>query len=325
MDAVTIAEWFQRQKYNVIHTKSSFWLEVQPHIVQSFPYHWLINPEHDEMDALWHNYNIYGARYSSPLASTSGKLSYHVVFPLDSENFTLEGVRKKPRYDIRKGLKNFEIGPISFDRLKRDGWQVRKETLNRQNRSGAESKQWWEKMCSSADGLPGFEAWAAYCEGVMAASALVVQCEDHYYIYYQQSRTDSLRFGVNNALAYAITSDSLNKPGVRKVFYGLQSLDARPSVDRFKFRMGFEAKPVRQIVLFHPYVAPLVNPISHSVLSTLGKMKPGSALTKAEGMFRFYLEGRKKISDQEWPEILRTKSNGFYQYLTLESVINGDT
>ena len=48
---------------------------------------------------------------------------------------------------------------------------------------------------------------------------------------YQQSLTAHLRFGVNNALAFAFTRNALSRPGIEKLFYGLESLDASWDVD----------------------------------------------------------------------------------------------
>lgn len=323
MDPTTIIEWFIRQSYKVIKTNSSYWVEVIPHIAQSFPYHWLIKPDVYEIKSLWFDHGIYGIRFSQPICNSSGKISYHVVSPLEDERYTLDGVHKKPRYDIRKGLKNFDIHPITMEQFRIDGWPVRLETLTRQRRTGAETKEWWERMCISAEGLPGFEAWAAYSGNLMAASALVIQCEDYSYIYYQQSRTDSLRLGVNNSLAFSITTEMLSREGIRRVFYGLQSLDARISVDRFKFRMGFEAKPVRQTVLFHPYITPIINQFSHYIVQSLSTLKPGSILSKAEGMFRFYLEGKKNIEEQDWPDVLLVNPDSHLITHKLESVSDG--
>ena len=253
-----MAEWLQRQNFSVVRTLNSYWFEILPHIYQAFPYHWCITPSQDELDQLWKANQAFALRYSSPLWAPTGKLSYHVIFPNNGEQLLLEKVPKKPRHDIKKGLRNFSVEQISLSSLAKDGWAVRLETLARQKRLKAESQKWWIEMCENAASLPGFESWAAISSEGMAASALVIRCEDHAYILYQQSRTSCLRLGVNNTLAFVISKSLLEDPGIHRIFYGLQSLDAKPGVDQFKFRMGFLAKPVRQVVLFHPYVSPWI-------------------------------------------------------------------
>jgi len=305
-----MAEWLQRQNFTVVRTSSSYWFEILPHIFQAFPYHWCINPSRDEFAQLWKSQQAFALRYSSPLWAATGKLSYHVVFPNNGEKFLLERIPKKPRHDIKKGLKNFRVEQIPLSSLAKVGWEVRLETLARQKRLKAESQKWWVEMCENAATLPGFEAWAAFSNDLMAASALVVRCDDHAYILYQQSRTCCLRLGVNNTLTYVMSTALLEDPRILRIFYGLQSLDAKPGVDQFKFRMGFLAKPVRQVVLFHPFISPWIQlPVYKSVVG-IRKYFPGSVFSKAGGMMNFYLEGKKPLAEQQWPGILASQKAG---------------
>jgi hypothetical protein len=159
----------------------------------------------------------------------------------------------------------------------------------------------------SPEGLPGFESWGAVeiQSGKLVSSLLAFTCDHCCNILYQQSRTDYLRLGVNNALTYVFTNEVLKRNGISEVFYGLHSLDAPASVDDFKFRMGFTAKPVRQRVAIHPWIAPLFNRVSQQAVRTLWKLKPGAcSLAKVEGMIRFYREGKLPLDQQQWPEAL---------------------
>jgi hypothetical protein len=102
----------------------------------------------------------------------------------------------------------------------------------------------------------------------------------------------------------------LSRSSVNMIFYGLHSLDAPPSVDEFKFRMGYSARPVRQRVVFHPALRPLFNPASHTLLAWILHLNPGSpSIAKAEGMLRFYLNGKRPLEQQDWPEALRPKQH----------------
>jgi hypothetical protein len=99
--------------------------------------------------------------------------------------------------------------------------------------------------------------------------------------------------------------EALGRPNISGVFFCLQSLDAPESVDEFKFRMGCTARPVRQRVVFHPLLAPFFNKVSHTAIRRALGRNPGSTtLAKAEGMVRFYLEGKRPPGKQEWPHCL---------------------
>jgi len=303
MNAEVFAEWMRRQGHLVIRTASGHWAQVGPRIYQAFPFHDLIAPGEGELDRLLLDHQAIGLRFSLPWDAKQGVASYHVVYA--GERYALDDLSKKARFDVRKGLRIANVEPISFPRAARDGWALRAETLARQGRSAAETKEWWQRLCHSADGLAGFETWAAISEGRLVASLIAFTCDDYCSILYQQSRTEFLSMGVNNALVSVFSREVLERPGIDRIFYGLHSLDAPPSVDRFKLRMGYAAKPVRQRVVFHPWLRPLVNRASHAVLARLVRWQPRNpTLTKAEGMVRFYLEGRRPLCAQNWPELL---------------------
>jgi hypothetical protein len=157
----------------------------------------------------------------------------------------------------------------------------------------------------SAEDLPGFEAWGALCDGELVASFLSFACDDCYTLHYLQSATAHLEHRVNNALFYTVSREVLSRPGISKIFAGLQSLDAPPSVDEFKFRMTYAAKPVRQRVVFHPRLAPLFSQVSHVVVrQVLRRFPDNPTMSKIEGMIRFYLEGRRPPDEQDCPERL---------------------
>lgn len=297
------ADWLRRQDQLVIRTASSYWVEAGPRIYQAFPYHWVVDPDKNELQSLLLEQKAIGLRYSTPLTSPVGKLSYHMVY--EGEDYHLEDLHKKARYDVRKGLEHLRIEPISFSLLATDGWRLRAETLARQGRTGAESQEWWLRLCTSADELPGFESWGAFADNQLVASLIAFTCDDCSSILYQQSRTGFLAQGVNNALTYVFTREAIVRPHVDRIFYGLHSLDAPDSVDRYKFRMRYQAKPVRQRVVFHPWLRPAFGDTSYGVVRWLTAKRPDQAsLPKVEGMMRFYLEGKLPLIEQTWPEAL---------------------
>lgn len=297
------AEWLRRQGHVIQQTTSSFWVQVGSLIYQAFPYHWVIEPDETELQQFLQKNKALGLRYSTPIEAPAGAASYHVVY--GQAEYLLSNLPKKARYDVRRGLKKVTIEPISFARLADEGWPLRAETLVRQNRVGAENQGWWQRLCRSTRGLPGFEAWAASANGQLVASIIAFTCDDCCTILYQQSATDYLKYGVNNALCYVFTHEMVSRPTISSLFYSLHSLDAPASVDKFKFRMGYRAKPVRQRVVFHPWLEPIFNRVSHAGLQQLQRWRPGNpTLAKAEGLLRFYLAGRRPLHKQHWPACL---------------------
>jgi hypothetical protein len=303
MNADIFAEWLRRQKYRVVRTPSSYWCEASPRVYQAFPYHWVIDPSEEELLELIRGNGAIGLRYSTPVAAAVGMLSYHVVW--EGSPYDLDLLPRQARQNIRKGLAYAEVEPISLSRLATEGWRLREQTLLRQGRSGAEDQTWWYRLCQSAEGLPGFEAWGAIHDGELVASLLTFRCDDYCLFPHQQSADQALRQGVNNSLFYIVTRSLLDQPGVATIFLSLQSLDAPESVDQFKFRMGYQARPVRQRVVFHPWLTPVLNPKTHALINRLAHWRPDDPrLSKVEGMIRFHLAGKRPPDKQEWPACL---------------------
>jgi hypothetical protein len=303
MNADIFAEWLRRQGYHVVHTPSSYWYELSPRVYQAFPYHWVIQPTEDELSKFLRQNRAIGLRYSTSVDRPIGCISYHAVY--DQPSYTLDGLDRRSRQNIRAGLKNCHVEPISFERLAEDGWLLEMNTLDRQGRRVKLREEAWRRRYMAAMDLPGFEAWGALVDGRLVASLLTFQMEDCCEMISQQCHRDYLSARVNNALSFVVTQTMINRNGIRSIFYALHSLDAPASVDEFKFRMGYVAKPVRQRVVFHPWLAPVFNRASHAMVKQLLRWYPDHpTLAKAEGMLRFYLEGKRPLNEQKWPECL---------------------
>jgi hypothetical protein len=282
------AEWLRRQGHRVIRTQSSYWHSSGMGAFQAFPYHWLIDPSKEELSELASRHHALALRYSmSPDGAHNGD-SYHAVFI--GADYDFSNLGSWGRKNVRRGLRSCTVGPISFDRYVEEGWALRLDTLARQQRRIRESREDWRRKISALTGLDGFEVWAAEVQGRLGATLVVFQMDGWAYMVYQQCHRDFLREHVNNALSFTVTRDLIRRPNTRGIFYGMRSLDAPPTVDEFKFRMGYEAKPVKQRIVFSPYLTPFVNSFSHRLLRTAHKLAPEQRwLAKAEGMFRFAL------------------------------------
>jgi hypothetical protein len=304
MELESPIEWLNRQGYHIIKTKSGFWFDMGPKVYQAFPYHKLITPTNDEIENFFNQSKAIAIRYSVPINYPIGRLSYHVIY--DREDYELDDLPKKARHDVMKGLQYASYGVIPLVELAKQGWHLYEETLIRQGRKNALSSNYWEALCLSADGLPCFEAWGALHEGALVTSLLACTIDDTVSILFQQSLTEHQKYGINNALIYTFTREVLSRPGIKCIFYGLHSLDAPASVDNFKFRMRYRAKPVRQRVVFNPSIAPFIQPLSYSLLRALMRILPANPrISKVEGMMRFYLNGKRPLTEQEWPDILQ--------------------
>ncbi len=302
MNPEIFSEWLRRQGFNVYRSKNSYWFNQGEKALQAFPYHWVIDPNEEEIQEVIKTSNALTLRYSTPIYC-KGKISYHAIH--ESKSYDFDRLGKWTRKNIKRGLSNCEVRKIPFETLAKDGYALQISTLFRQGRKLKLLENEWENRCLSAADLPGFLAWGAYVEEKLAASVITFKMNDCGYLLYQQCHHEYLSAHVNNALSYTAILALLSEPDINSILYGLHSLDAPPSVDEFKFRMGFTAKPVRQRVVFNPKIEPLFNPVTYHAINALHNLIPGNTtLSKAEGMVRFYLEGKKPLSQQQWPDVL---------------------
>lgn len=293
MNADIYSEWLRRLGHRVIRSRSSYWHSSGMGAFQAFPYHWLIDPSSDELREITAQRGVFAVRYSSPCDQLRGSEGYHAVYTRPDYEFDdLTGWARK---NVRRGLRSCNVGPISFERYIEEGWALRLDTLARQERRIKESRRDWQNKYSAAADLPGFEVWASEVNGRLAATLVIFQMDGWAYMVYQQCHREFLKEHVNNALSFTVTQQLVRRPGIRGVFYGMRSLDAPPSVDEFKFRMGYEARPVVQRTAFAGCLAPFVNSFSHALLKTAHSIAPEHRwLSKAEGMFRLALSATRR-------------------------------
>lgn len=306
MNAEVFAEWLRRQGHRVYRTTSSYWYDAGPRVLQAFPYHWLIKPDEKEIRELMLKHGIIALRYSTPLDFPKGMVSYHVVL---HKPYELEMLRSQARNGVKRGLQCFKIEQISFEQLGSEGWVLQQDTLERQDRLRSMTQGEWERLCHSAEGLPGFEAWAAISNNKELAGAVIIcRIDDVFNVPYAMSHHRFLANHVNNAIFFSVSHEMLRREGVSGVFFTVQSLDAPAQVDEFKFRMGFEPRAVRQCVDFHPFLNPFATDTVHGLIQKLlQRDRSNPRLAKAEGMLRFHVQGRHCITEQTYPECLTTE------------------
>jgi hypothetical protein len=307
MNPDIFSQWLTRQGRKVIRSESSYWYDAGLRVLQAFPYHWLIEPSKKELDQLLINKAIVALRYSTKIDAPQGLLSYHVILKAPYE---IEQLKPQARNGIRRGLSHCQVERISLERYANDGWRLQEDTLDRQGRIKSMTKKEWQRICLSAEGLSGFEAWGALCDGELAAALLIARIDDTYYVPYAQSLRQYLDLHINNALFYQVSRYMLSQKGIAGIFFSLQSLDAPESVNEFKFRMSFIPQPVRQRVVFHPFIRPWISSRLYSLVCYLkNRDQRNTKLPKIEGMLRFYIEGEKPIIQQTCPECLKAYQN----------------
>jgi hypothetical protein len=281
MNPEIFSEFLARQGHHIVKTESCYWYDAQPWFYFYYPYHCLLTPDEEELNKVFGAEHCIGMRFFVPMDSI-GKNSYMIV--CSDKNYDIASVdAKSARRQTRRGLENFEIRQFSLRELATLGNSLNHDTLSRQNRNPRIwSERKWQPYCRAAEGLDGFEAWGAFTGKKLASFMVTFQMEDHFTILHP-----------NNALVFHVTKLKLASPEVAAVYYGPQSLAAPESLDTFKFRMGFQKRPMKQKIVFNPLLRPFVNRFSAGIVRAVATSMPRSdRWQKLDGTVRFYREAK---------------------------------
>ena len=288
MQPEALSELFIRQGYRIFKSESCYWYNVQPGFYFNIPYHRLISPSKEELNRILRGIPCIAIRYFTPIDCV-GKSSYMIV--CSDKNYDITSVDAKyARRQTRRGLENFQIRQIDFKELVNHN-SINIDTLIRQGRMRRIwTEKRWKLYCLSADGLSGLEAWGAFYENNLSAFIVAYQMDDYFEILHHSSATKYLQLYPNNALVYFLTKLKLTSKEVNHVSYGPESLDAPESLETFKFRMGFQKLPMKQVIVFHPFIRPFIKGSTLSLIQRISRTRPEDFWRKLEGILRFYKE-----------------------------------
>ncbi len=255
MDAAAYASFLLAMGHRVVSTPSAYWFDASRFFYLSAPSHLTYAPSLDELGVLWRQFPCMGVRFASPLEGP-GRLSYQIV--CDNPQFGLDSLSGNIRSKVRRGLKRCEVKPMSLREVAVAGMEANVETTARQGREGVLAGERWDRFFAAAERTPGFEAWGAWCGDELAAFLITACFTDSVEFLLARSRSSLLSAYPNNALIYSVTEEMMVRRRISQITFGLESLEPVGPLDEFKFGMGFRARPLRQRVIFHPLIRPLV-------------------------------------------------------------------
>ncbi len=232
MEADQFAQFFARQGYRTVKTKSSLWYEIHPFCWQSIPYHRVAEPSAAEIRRLFYRDFSLLIRFFS--GDRHGTLPAH-IWVCDRRDYDFTALETKTRNQVRRGLEKNGIRRIDFPFLAKAGWELIRETAGRQVRNADFVDQpEWGRYCAAAAGIQDFEAWGAYGHGRLSAFLVGANVEGYYYILHQASKTADLKNYPNNALIYLVTKLKIKEPDIQVVSYGLDSIEDTSGVKKFQ-------------------------------------------------------------------------------------------
>lgn len=250
LTAEAYARFLALQGYRVRRTPSAYWFDANRWFLLSAPHHREYVLQGDELRGLFRSWGCLGVRYAAPVEAGLGKLSYQIV--LDDPHYGLAQLSSNVRSKVRRGLKRCEVARAELSVLEQEGWPLHVETLRRQKRGEAWTSDRWTRFWHAAQQTPGVEGWGAWVDGRLAAFLVTVMFEDAVEFFLSRSTTGERGAYPNNALIFTVAEEMLVRRQMPKITFGLESLEPVKPLDEFKFGMGFQPRPIRQVVVFHP-------------------------------------------------------------------------
>lgn len=291
MDAGAYADFLRAIGHRVVATPSAHWYDASRFFYLSAPPHRVYDPAADELRDVLRPTRCLGVRFAAPLQG-GGKLSYQIV--CDNRGYGLEALSANVRSKVRRGLKRCVVGPVPFSVIATAGRRAHRDTLARQARDTALTGAKWDRFWTAAAATPGFEGWGAWSGDVLAAFLVTVTFDEGVEFLLARSCSDELGAYPNNALIFSVTEEMLVRRGVPEITFGLESLEPVGPLDQFKFGMGFQRRPLRQRVVFHPLLRALLrqSPVRALVRRWTDRRGPEAVFwRKAAGLLRFAEEG----------------------------------
>jgi hypothetical protein len=300
MDAEGLRLFFDKVGYRTVSSPSASWYEAGPRFLLSLPSHQAVSVPDDELRGLLSEHKLAGVRYIAD-ERDGGKRSFQIV--ASDPEFGLDKLSGNSRSRVRRGLKRNEIRPSTGAEVLAHAESAFRQTMERQGRGSESAITTWKRLMAAADEEPGIEIWTAWHEGALASYLLIMFLDDVCEFYQARSSNELLKHYPNNALVYTAAEEMLARRGVREITFGIESPEDVAALDTFKYSLGFEKKPIRQRVVFHPALkTALAVPGAKTFLDfAANRPKAHVILRKASGLVRF-ADGNDTSEDPASPQ-----------------------
>lgn len=200
--------------------------------------------------------------------------------------YTLDKLVPAARRNVRRGLRELGIGPITPEQVLAHGAPAFCDTRRRNGLSDGTPEEFHRQFGVRA-GCPGHLFWGAWRDRQLAAFLSIIQVDDWMELI-GFSMTTHLSLRPNDAMVFRVLSHYLSEGTCRVVSYGVSSIQAdssRAGLHTFKRKLGFEARPVHRAFDAHPLLRPFANRLTLWGVKAALRLRPGDrSLRKACGV-----------------------------------------
>ena len=224
-----------------------------------------------------------GEPYGACVANSS-------LYLCTDKEYSLSKLGKGARYDISRGLNEFEIRFMDRPEVLTLGEQAYSDTFQRVGLSSNKRDPFKLRFRQPVSET----CYLGALKGGRLAAFLLITEVDNWVAIGGYSANEFLPLRPNNALVYYTLHHYLVERKLSVVSYGLSSLQSVSKAEglhQFKLKMGFSSIPVHRTIALNPLIRPVVNRVSWKVINGLLKLSPRHPmLKKAEGALRVALQ-----------------------------------
>jgi len=204
-----------------------------------------------------------------------------------NKHYRLDDLPPPMRRNVRRGMKELKVEPLTLEQLLAYGGQAYCDTRNRVGLSDGTLKAFRRRFISRAN-CPAHVFLGAWKGHELAGFLSIGEVDNWVEIEGAFSRNDLLKYRPNDTMMYCALSRYLKERQYRLVSYGLSSIQSEShgdSLHAFKKKVGFEAIPVRRMFVLHPFLRPFANRFTLFAIHTALRLRPSNRLLKkAEGV-----------------------------------------
>jgi len=176
------------------------------------------------------------------------------------QTYSLEKLSSVMRRNVRRGLSELHIAPLTAEQLLEHGAPAFCDTRRRAELRDGTPEVFRERFVPHAT-LPSRLVLGAWKDGNIAAFLEITEVDDWAEI--ECFSMDALlQYRPNDTLIYTALHHYLAERRYRVVSYGLSSIHAESNASglhRFKTKVGFQTIPVHRAFVLHPLLRPLIN------------------------------------------------------------------
>ena len=201
--------------------------------------------------------------------------------------YALEKLSPVMRRNVRRGLRELRIAPLTTEQVLAHGTQAFCETRRRLGLSDGTPEAFHHRFASRAR-FPEYVYLGAWKDDQLAAFLSMIQVDD-WAEHEGTFSVDALRqYRPSDTLMYIALTHYLVERKCRLVSSGVSSIQVESNtagLHRFKTKVGFEARPVHRAFVAHPLLRPFVNPLTLWGVNTALRFRPADRrLHEARGV-----------------------------------------